>query len=39
MSNSIQEVAEGKLTESDDVKEILASGDNLGLRIWKDEKP
>lgn len=39
MSNPIQEVAEGKLPKSDDVKEILASGENLGLRIWKNEKP
>jgi len=39
MSKSIEEIAKGKLPESDSVKEILASGENLGLRIWRNEEP
>lgn len=39
MSSAIEEIAEGKLTSSDSAKEILASGDDIGLRIWKNEVP
>lgn len=39
MSNSIEEIAKGQLTGSDSAKKILASGDNLGLRIWRNEEP
>lgn len=39
MSKPIEEIAKGKLPESDDVKEILASGENIGLRIWRNEEP
>jgi|SRR6056297_468513 len=39
MSNSTEEIAKGKLPESESVKEILASGNNIGLRIWKNEEP
>jgi len=28
-----------KLPEANDVKEILATGNELGLRIWRNEKP
>lgn len=28
-----------KLSEGDDVKEILATGEDVGMRIWKNEKP
>ena len=28
-----------KLSEAEDVKEILASGEDVGMRIWKDEEP
>ncbi|MGN8224601.1 cupin domain-containing protein [Gracilimonas sp. BCB1] len=34
-----EEVAEGKLNEAGDVKEILASGEDVGLRVWRDEEP
>jgi mannose-6-phosphate isomerase-like protein (cupin superfamily) len=39
MSTATEEVAEAKLTEGNDVKEILASGEDVGLRIWRDEEP
>lgn len=28
-----------KLPEGEDVKEILATGENVGLRIWRNEEP
>jgi mannose-6-phosphate isomerase-like protein (cupin superfamily) len=39
MSTETKEIAEEKLTEGNDVKEILASGEDVGLRIWRDEEP
>ncbi|SMO70917.1 cupin domain-containing protein [Gracilimonas mengyeensis] len=37
--SSTTEIVEGKLAEGDDVKEIMASGKDVGLRMWKDEEP
>ncbi|MBO6585100.1 MAG: cupin domain-containing protein [Gracilimonas sp.] len=34
-----EEVAEGKLNEAEVVKEIMASGEDVGLRIWREEEP
>lgn len=39
MSTVTEEVVEKKLSQGNDAKEILALGENLGLRIWRDEKP
>lgn len=33
------EISKGKLPEGDDVKEILATGEDLGMRIWRNEEP
>ena len=34
-----EEVAEGKVKKADDPKEIMASGEDVGLRIWRNEEP
>ena len=39
MSLKKNKIAKDKLPKSDDVKEILASGNNLGLRMWRNEEP
>ncbi|PWN06467.1 cupin domain-containing protein [Rhodohalobacter mucosus] len=39
MNTFSEEISEGKLPKSDSAKEILSTGENLGLRIWRDEEP
>lgn len=39
MSTATEEIAEEKIQETDDVKEIMASGEDVGLRIWRNEEP
>jgi len=39
MSDYKEEISEGKLPQKDSVKEILSTGENVGLRIWKNEEP
>ncbi|WP_340105319.1 cupin domain-containing protein [Rhodohalobacter sp. 8-1] len=39
MNSEIEETSKGKLPEKDTPKEILATGENVGLRIWKNEEP
>lgn len=39
MTTATEEIAEAKLEETDQVKEILASGADVGLRLWNNEEP
>lgn len=37
--NRKTEISEGKLPEANEAKEILATGEDLGMRIWRNEEP
>ncbi|WP_421773053.1 cupin domain-containing protein [Gracilimonas sp.] len=39
MSTATEEIAEEKSPETDERKEIMASGEDVGLRIWREEEP
>lgn len=39
MSTATEEIAEDKIQETDKAKEIMASGEDVGLRVWKNEEP
>ena len=39
IAETAEEIAEGKLPETDEAKEIMASGEDVGLRIWRNEEP
>ncbi len=39
IAETTEEIADAKLAEGNEVKEIMASGEDVGLRIWRDEEP
>ncbi|MEQ8524012.1 cupin domain-containing protein [Gracilimonas sp.] len=39
MSTATEEIAEEKVQETDEAKEIMASGEDVGLRVWRNEEP
>lgn len=39
IAETTEEIAEAKLPETDESKEIMASGEDVGLRIWRNEEP
>ena len=39
IAETAEEIAEAKLPEVDEAKEIMASGEDVGLRVWRNEEP